>query len=105
MQQVIVNDDYVLRECERIISTLLEMPTVPRKAIALIHYIQGNYDDDVVAGSLIYNYGHMKGIQSEREQNKWNASACFHNMKKYIKEHNGDMPKDYDELKKWISEK
>ena len=53
---------------------------------------------------LAFNFGEMKGRESERSKIKWNATATFQNMKSYAQVHNGQLPKTLNDLKDWEEE-
>lgn len=67
----------------------------------MLGFIERNFNNRITANVLAYNYGRMLGIRSERDMNKWNAKACFHNMKTYAKFNNGELPNTYSELCEW----
>lgn len=51
---------------------------------------------------LSFKLGELRGRECEADKIKWNALACFENMKFYAREHNGELPKTQQELKDWM---
>ncbi len=53
---------------------------------------------------LAFNFGEQRGKACERNKINWNAIACFQNMKFYAHKHNGELPKTYNDLYKFVEE-
>lgn len=93
-----------LREDKKLLDTLGKMKFPNDNILHTLGYIRSNTVDPFISIVHVYNYGRMMGIRSERDMRKWNAMACFYNMKHYINTHNGEMPKDYASLMQWMRE-
>lgn len=50
-----------------------------------------------------FNFGKIIQKRNDRDLKKWNKLACFHNMKAYAEQHNGKLPKTYNDLMKWVN--
>lgn len=100
--------EYQIKECEETLKILGHAKMPNDKVLFMLGYInqkigEGSTTDDTPIKILIsYAYGRMNGVRSEREVCDWNAHACFHNMKAYASQHNGNLPESYDLLMQWV---
>ncbi len=50
---------------------------------------------------IAFNFGNLIGIKCERDLIKWNSLATFQYMKLYAKDHDGKLPKTFNDLKEY----
>lgn len=53
--------------------------------------------------SLAFNYGLMTGKQFERELRHWSCDAVLANARAYERHHNGELPKNMEQLNRWMN--
>ena len=72
--------------------------------LSTIKSVYNSQKEDCLGIVYVYNYGRIKGIQSERDKNKWNRLATVLNTNAYIQE-SGKFPTNYEEVDAWIKQK
>lgn len=70
---------------------------------SVLNYIAEHYSADETDGlmRMAFLYGKIVGDNVASDRIKWNAMAVHHNTITYIEMHNGDLPKDYNDLKEF----
>ncbi len=52
-----------------------------------------------------FTFGKIIQKRSYRDLKKWNKIVCFYNMHAYAERHNGELPKTYSDLMRWVNRK
>lgn len=91
-----------MKQKEEEYQIIKKMPVPNQNVIATLYYINNQSVDEAITAVDCYNYGYRAGIRSERDLNKWNSMSCYYNMRSYILEHNGELPKSYGDLQQWV---
>lgn len=91
-----------LKQCEEMYFILNKQNMPDENKLRMIKYVADHNTSLLFSLIHSFNYGRICGIRSERDVIKWNVKACFYNMKSYALCHDGNLPKDYSELMKWV---
>lgn len=90
------------KKLEKEYSILMKQDEPSSSISNMLEYIDNHEIEPKYKMIHAYNYGHIQGIRSERDMNKWNTIACYYNMHAYVTAHDGQLPNSYDELMKWV---